>query len=60
MGRPRAKVTLVGAGNVGHSAAQWIVSHRLADVVLVDVIDGMPQGKALDLLQAAPLSLIHI
>lgn len=55
MGRRRAKVTIVGAGNVGHSAAQWIVSHRLADIVLVDVIEGMPQGKALDLSEAAPV-----
>ncbi len=55
MRRRRAKVTIVGAGNVGHSAAQWIVSRRLADVVLVDVIEGMPQGKALDLSEAAPI-----
>ena len=55
MGRTRAKVTIVGAGNVGHSAAQWMLSHRLADVVLVDVIEGMPQGKALDLLEAGPI-----
>jgi malate dehydrogenase len=55
MSRRRAKVTIVGAGNVGHSAAQWIVSHRLADIVLVDVIEGMPQGKALDLSEAAPI-----
>ncbi len=55
MARTRAKVTIVGAGNVGHSAAQWILSHRLADVVLVDVIEGMPQGKALDLLEAEPI-----
>jgi malate dehydrogenase len=55
VGRTRAKVTIVGAGNVGHSAAQWILSHRLADVVLVDVIEGMPQGKALDLMQAEPI-----
>jgi malate dehydrogenase len=54
-GRTRAKVTIVGAGNVGHSAAQWILSHRLADIVLVDVIEGMPQGKALDLLEAEPI-----
>ena len=53
--RTRAKVTIVGAGNVGHSAAQWILSHRLADVTLVDVIEGMPQGKALDLLEAEPI-----
>lgn len=55
MSARRAKVTIVGAGNVGHTAAQWIVSHRLADVVLVDVIEGMPQGKALDLSEAAPI-----
>ncbi len=55
MGTRRAQVTIVGAGNVGHSAAQWIVSHRLADVVLVDVIEGMPQGKALDLSEAGPI-----
>ena len=60
MARTRAKVTIVGAGNVGHSAAHWIVSHRLADVVLVDVIDGMPQGKALDLLQAAPIEGVDV
>jgi malate dehydrogenase len=60
VGRTRAKVTIVGAGNVGHSAAHWIVSHRLADVVLVDVIDGMPQGKALDLLQAAPIEGVDV
>jgi len=50
-----AKVSIVGAGNVGHTAAQWIVSHRLADVVLVDVVEGMPQGKALDMSQAGPI-----
>jgi malate dehydrogenase len=53
--RTRPKVSIVGAGNVGHSAAQWIVSRRLADVVLVDVIEGMPQGKALDLVEAGPI-----
>ncbi len=55
MGNTRAKVTIVGAGNVGHSAAQWMVAHRLADIVLLDVIEGMPQGKALDLSQAGPI-----
>src|SRR5690349_17131826 len=55
MSRRREKVTIVGAGDVGHSAAQWIVSHRLADIVLVDVIEGMPQVKALDLSEAAPI-----
>ncbi len=51
----RPKVSIVGTGNVGHSAAQWLVSRRVADVVLVDVIEGMPQGKALDLAQAGPI-----
>ena len=55
MAGKRATVSIVGAGNVGHSAAQWLASHRLADVVLVDVIEGMPQGKALDLSQAGPI-----
>ena len=60
MRRTRAKVTIVGAGNVGHAAAQWILSHRLADVVLVDVIEGMPQGKALDLAQAEPIEGVDL
>ena len=60
MARTRAKVTIVGAGNVGHSAAQWMLSHRLADIVLVDVIEGMPQGKALDLAEAAPIEGVDI
>ena len=55
MSHTRAKVTIVGAGNVGHSAAQWMAAHRLADVVLVDVVEGMPQGKALDLSEAGPV-----
>jgi malate dehydrogenase len=51
----RPKVTVVGAGNVGATTAQYIVERELADVVLTDVVDGLPQGKALDLLQAGPL-----
>ena len=51
----RKKVTIVGAGNVGATAAHWIASKELADVVLVDVVEGIPQGKALDLLQAMPI-----
>jgi malate dehydrogenase len=51
----RPKITVVGAGNVGASVAQYIVERELGDVVLVDVIDGVPQGKALDLLQAGPV-----
>ena len=60
MVKTRAKVTIVGAGNVGHSAAQWMLSHRLADIVLVDVIEGMPQGKALDLTQAEPIEGVDL
>lgn len=48
----RRKVTVIGAGNVGATAAQRIVEKELADVVLVDVIDGVPQGKGLDMYQS--------
>jgi len=51
----RRKVTIVGSGNVGATAAHWIVDKELADVVLIDIIDGVPQGKALDLLQSGPV-----
>lgn len=51
----RAKITIVGAGNVGATAAHWIASKELADVVLIDVVEGVPQGKALDLLQSSPV-----
>src|SRR5881296_62754 len=51
----RPKITVVGAGNVGASVAQYTVERELGDVVLVDVIDGIPQGKALDLAQAGPV-----
>ena len=53
MGRP--KITVVGAGNVGATCAHWAAARELADVVLVDVVEGMPQGKALDLMQARPI-----
>ena len=51
----RKKITVVGAGNVGATAAHWLASKELGDVVLVDIIEGMPQGKALDLAQAGPV-----
>jgi malate dehydrogenase len=51
----RKKVSIVGAGNVGATAAHWIASKELADVVLIDIMEGVPQGKALDLLQAMPV-----
>lgn len=49
------KVTVVGAGNVGATAAQRLAEKALCDVVLVDIADGLPQGKALDLAEAAPI-----
>jgi malate dehydrogenase len=51
----RPKITVVGAGNVGASVAQYTVEKELGDVVLVDVVEGIPQGKALDLAQAGPV-----
>ncbi|MDV2495454.1 MAG: malate dehydrogenase [bacterium] len=53
----RAKITIVGAGNVGATAAHWAATKELGDVVLVDIIEGVPQGKALDLWEAAPVGL---
>lgn len=53
MGRP--KITVVGAGNVGGTVAQRLAEKDCYDVVLVDVIDGVPQGKALDLMEAGPI-----
>ncbi len=51
----RKKIALIGAGNIGGTMAHLCVLKKLGDVVLYDVIDGLPQGKALDLLQSAPI-----
>lgn len=51
----RPKITVVGAGNVGATAAHWLAAKELGDIVLVDVAEGVPQGKGLDLLQAGPI-----
>ena len=51
----RKRVTIVGSGNVGATAAHWIASKELADVVLIDIVEGVPQGKGLDLLEAMPI-----
>src|SRR3989338_5757290 len=51
----RPKISIIGAGNVGATTAHWIASKELGDVVLLDIVEGMPQGKALDLLEAAPV-----
>ena len=49
------KVSVIGAGNVGASVAQYMAEANLASVVMIDIIEGMPQGKALDLTQAGPI-----
>ena len=51
----RNKLTVVGAGNVGANCAVWAAKKELGDIVLVDVVDGVPQGKGLDLMQAGPV-----
>jgi len=51
----RKKVTVVGSGFVGATAAHWLAAAELADVVLIDILDGIPQGKGLDLLEAMPI-----
>ncbi|GAH35921.1 unnamed protein product, partial [marine sediment metagenome] len=50
-----SKVSIIGAGNVGASCAQRIAERGYADIVLVDIIEGLPQGKALDMLESAPI-----
>jgi malate dehydrogenase len=55
LGSARSKVTVIGAGNVGATVAQRIAEAGLADVVLVDIVEGLPQGKGLDLAEAAPV-----
>src|SRR5438477_4837423 len=51
----RNKVSIVGSGNVGATAAHWVASKELADVVLIDIVEGVPEGKGLDLLEAMPI-----
>jgi malate dehydrogenase len=51
----RSKVTVVGSGNVGATTAQWLAINEVADVVLIDILDGVAKGKALDLAEAAPV-----
>src|SRR3990172_12158663 len=51
----RRKITVVGAGNVGATTAQRLAERNYADIVLVDIIPDMPQGKALDMLEAGPI-----
>ncbi|MHB1744213.1 MAG: malate dehydrogenase [Acidobacteriaceae bacterium] len=58
----RKKVSIVGAGNTGATCAHWLAAKELADIVLVDVVEGIPQGKALDLMEAMPIEQrdVHI
>lgn len=51
----RKKLTIVGSGNVGATAAHWAAAKELCDIVLVDIVEGVPQGKGLDLLEAMPV-----
>ena len=51
----RAKLSIIGAGNVGATCAHWAATKELGDVVLVDILEGVPQGKALDLAQSGPV-----
>jgi malate dehydrogenase len=53
--RKRNKITVIGAGNVGATAVHWAAAKELGDIVLVDLIEGMPQGKALDMIETAPV-----
>ena len=49
------KISIIGAGNVGATCAHWAVSKALGDIVMLDIVEGMPQGKALDLYEASPI-----
>jgi malate dehydrogenase len=51
----RPKITIIGAGFVGSTAAHWIAAKELGDIVLIDIVEGVPQGKGLDLLEAGPI-----
>ncbi|MDP7637097.1 MAG: malate dehydrogenase, partial [Phycisphaerae bacterium] len=51
----RKKLSVIGAGNVGATCAVWAARRELGDVVLVDIVDGLPQGKALDLQETSPV-----
>ncbi|MEK6643397.1 MAG: malate dehydrogenase [Planctomycetota bacterium] len=51
----RAKITIIGAGNVGATCAHWAAAKELGDIVLLDIVEGLPQGKGLDLRQAGPV-----
>ncbi len=56
----RNKITIVGAGFVGATAAHWAAAKELGDIVLVDIVEGVPQGKGLDLMQAGPVEGFNV
>ena len=56
----RAKITIVGAGNVGATCAHWAAAKELGDIVLLDIVEGLPQGKGLDLRQASPIERFDV
>ena len=56
----RKKLSIIGAGNVGASAAHWAVNRGIADVAMIDVVEGVPQGKALDLMQSGPIDAFSV
>ncbi len=60
MTAPRPKVSIIGAGMVGHTTAHWLAAGEVADLVLVDIVEKMPMGKALDLTQAAPIHGVDV
>ena len=51
----RKKISIIGAGNVGATCAHWLAEKELADIVLLDIVDGLAAGKALDLFEASPV-----
>ncbi len=57
-----AKVTIVGAGHTGATTAHWLAEREIADIVMIDIVEGVPQGKALDLMEALPIigSDVHV
>ncbi|HEV8338984.1 MAG TPA: malate dehydrogenase, partial [bacterium] len=52
----RPKVSIIGAGAVGTATAHWLAAKGIADIVLTDIIEGLPEGKALDIQQAGPIA----
>ena len=51
----RHKISIIGAGFVGSTTAHWVAAKELGDIVLLDIVEGIPQGKALDLYEASPI-----